>query len=226
MNADNGFIATRWQVAAWHLSPFEMTPALTYSDGASLFKQGDVSRDVFFLEHGLIKVIFLDPNGDEVIVSLQSAPGSLIGASCAILGKHYVSATVVTRSTRLRRVAAIAFNDFIKQDANASWALHVQHCRGNAELLERSAEFDYLSVRQRAEQLIWNLSEACELTPTDKGLRMELPLKYRELAQLIKVSPEHLCRVVGTIEKAGLIRRDKGWLYLIDRDRLFHRKPS
>jgi len=60
--------------------------------------------------------------------------------------------------------------------------------------------------------------------PTSKGFRMQLPLKYRELAQLITVSPEHLCHVLGTIEKEGLIRREKGWLYLIERDKLYHRR--
>ena len=78
-------------------------------------------------------------------------------------------------------------------------------------------------LRERVEQLIWNLAGACDLVPTPRGERMQLPLKYRELAQLISVSPEHLCRTLALLEKEGLILREKGWLFLIERDALFHR---
>lgn len=202
---------------------FDSTPVLAYAEGTVLFKQGAVARDVYYLEQGLVKIIFLDPGGEEVIINLCGTCGTLIGDSCAILGRHYVSAAVVTRNTRLRRVASASFNELIKRDMETSWSLHVTHCELVESLLDRSAQLGYLSVRQRVEQLIWNLADACELMPTSKGERMQLPLKYRELAQLITVSPEHLCRVLGVIEKDGLIRREKGWLYLIERDRLFHR---
>lgn len=221
---DGFFTSTPTQDAC--LGLFDATPALAYAEGTVLFKQGAAARDVYLLEQGLVKIIFLDPGGEEVITNLCSAPGSLIGDACAVLGKHYVSAAVVTRNTRMRRVAAASFNELIKHDADTSWALHVKHCGLLAELLDRSAQLGYLSVRQRVEQLIWNLALACELVPTSKGYRMQLPLKYRELAQLITVSPEHLCRVLGAIEKDGLIRREKGWLYLVERDRLFHRRSA
>ena len=203
---------------------FDSAPALTYSEGTMLFKQGATARDVYLLEHGLVKVIFLDPGGEEVIIELCSSGGTLIGDSCAVLGRHGVSAAVVTRNTRMRRVAASSFIEMIRQNVEMSWQLHKLHCAQHSELLDRAAQLGYLSVRERVEQLIWNLSRACELVPTPKGQRMQLPLKYRELAQLITVSPEHLCRVLGVIEKEGLIRREKGWLYLVERDRLYHNR--
>lgn len=205
---------------------FDSAPALSYSEGTMLFKQGASARDVYLLEQGLVKVIFLDPGGEEVIIELSSAAGSLIGASCAVLGKHAVSAAVVTRNTRMRRVAASSFVELIRQNVEMSWQLHKLHCAHHLELLDRAAQLGYLSVRERVEQLLWNLASACELVTTPKGLRMQLPLKYRELAQLITVSPEHLCRVLGVIEKEGLIRREKGWVYLIERDRLYHKRPG
>lgn len=225
MSMGDGAITSQPRARAW-FELFDSTPTLGYAEGTVLFKQGSQARDVYYLESGLVKIVFLDPAGEEVIVSLSSMPGSLVGAACAVLGKHYVSAAVVTRNTRLRRIAAASFNDLIRHDPETSWALHIQHCSQLSELLDRSAQLGYLSVRQRVEQLIWNLAGACELVPTSKGQRMQLPLKYRELAQLITVSPEHLCRVLGTIEKDGLIRREKGWLYLVERDRLYHRQPG
>lgn len=205
---------------------FDAMPSLPCAETTILFKQGAMSRDVFLLDHGLVKVTFLDPAGEEVITDLCSQPGALIGDACAVLGRHFVSAVVVTRGTRLRRVGTSTFVDLVRSNPELSWQLHRAHCSRHAELLDRSAELSYLSVRERVEQLIWKLADACEVVLTPRGERMQLPLKYRELAQLITVTPEHLCRVLGTIEKEGLIRREKGWLYLTDRDRLYHRKTA
>lgn len=205
---------------------FDAMPSVAHAEGSVLFKQGAASREVFLLEQGLVKVIFLDPAGEEVITHLCSQPGSVIGDACAVIGSHFVSAAVVTRNTVLRKVPSTSFVEMIRGNPEMSWQLHRRHCLQYAELLERSAELGYLSVRERVEQLIWNLAGACDLVPTPRGERMQLPLKYRELAQLITVSPEHLCRVLGAVEKDGLIRREKGWLYLIDKDRLYHRKAS
>lgn len=73
---------------------FDNSPALTYSENTVLFKQGATARDVYLLEQGLVKVIFLDPGGEEVIIELCSAPGALIGDACAVIGKHAVSASM------------------------------------------------------------------------------------------------------------------------------------
>ncbi|WP_293368684.1 Crp/Fnr family transcriptional regulator [Nevskia sp.] len=202
---------------------FDDMPTLDFAEGAPLFRQGTTAREVFLLEHGLVKVVFLDPGGEEVIAQICSTPGTVIGDACAILGRHFVSAVVVTRNTRLRRIGADKLIEQVRNNSELSWHLHRSHCQRHAELLDRAAQLGYLSVRKRVEQLIWDLSTACELLPTRKGLRMELPLKYRELAQLISVSPEHLCRTLASMQKEGLILREKGWLFLIERDALFRR---
>ena len=202
---------------------FDEALPVDYPEGALLFRQGMAAREVFLLERGLVKVLFAGPGGEQVIAQICVAPGTVIGDACAILGEHFVSAQVGTDNARLRRIPAERLIEQVRDNPALSWQLHRSHCKRQAELLDRAAQLGYLSVRERVEQLIWDLSAACELLPTRKGLRMELPLKYRELAQLISVSPEHLCRTLALLEKQGLILRDKGWLFLIDRDALFHR---
>jgi len=205
---------------------FDVAASLDYPEGSVLFRQGTTAREVFLLEQGLVKVVFLGPGGEEVIAQICGMPGTVIGDACAILGQHFVSAMVGTRSARLRRIPAERLIEQMRDNHELSWHLHRNHCHRQAELLERAAQLGYLSVRQRVEQLVWDLSAACELLPTRKGLRMELPLKYRELAQLISVSPEHLCRTLALMQKEGLILREKGWLFLVERDALFHRRTG
>lgn len=202
---------------------FDEAPAVDYDEGSLLFRQGAPAREVFLLERGLVKVLFAGPGGEQVIAQICVTPGTVIGDACAILGQHFVSALVGTSHARLRRIPAERLIEQVRDNHELSWHLHRSHCRRQAELLDRAAQLGYLTVRQRVEQLIWDLAAGCDLLPTRKGLRMELPLKYRELAQLISVSPEHLCRTLALLEKEGLILREKGWLFLIERDALFHR---
>jgi CRP-like cAMP-binding protein len=43
-----------------------------------------------------------------------------------------------------------------------------------------------------------------------------LPITNQELAQLLMITPEHLCRVLKGIEQKGLIKHDKGVLVVTD----------
>ena len=63
---------------------FDAMPSVAHAEGSVLFKQGAASREVFLLEQGLVKVIFLDPAGEEVITHLCSQPGSVIGEGSMI----------------------------------------------------------------------------------------------------------------------------------------------
>jgi len=46
-----------------------------------------------------------------------------------------------------------------------------------------------------------------------------LPVKEWELAQFVAVTPAHLCRLLGALEKDRLLRRNKGWLEILDADK-------
>jgi CRP-like cAMP-binding protein len=43
-----------------------------------------------------------------------------------------------------------------------------------------------------------------------------VPLTNQELAELLVITPEHLCRVLKEMEQKGLVRRDNGSLIVAD----------
>ena len=49
-----------------------------------------------------------------------------------------------------------------------------------------------------------------------KEVKLQTPLKHREIAELIAVTPEQLSRLLKGMEEDGLLRREKGWLILRD----------
>jgi CRP-like cAMP-binding protein len=55
-------------------------------------------------------------------------------------------------------------------------------------------------------------------------VRLKLPLKHKELAQLLGITPEHLSRVLRGMQQEGVVVREKGWIRIADARLL--REPS
>ncbi len=51
-------------------------------------------------------------------------------------------------------------------------------------------------------------------------IKYQLPLKRKELSQMIAVTPEHLSRLLKALEHDGLIQRNENWLEIKDYRRL------
>jgi CRP-like cAMP-binding protein len=51
-------------------------------------------------------------------------------------------------------------------------------------------------------------------------IRLHLPLKHWEIAELIAVTPEHLSRVLKRMEREGIMRREKGRTVIVNYQKL------
>src|SRR5688500_3070585 len=87
-----------------------VSPSRVYRAGTELFLQGRTSESVYVLDKGLVKTDYVDSSGHQLIISLLSTPGSMVGASCAILGSHSVTATVLIDS-HIRSLPAKIFRE-------------------------------------------------------------------------------------------------------------------
>jgi len=47
-------------------------------------------------------------------------------------------------------------------------------------------------------------------------------MKNWEVAQLLALTPQHLCRLIKQMEDEGIIMRKKGWLILSEPKKLWH----
>lgn len=202
--------------------PFALAPSRKYPAGMVLFEQGAPVQDVYKLEQGLIKTVSRDSEGREVIIWLCSIPGMYLGAACAISDTTIVSAELVT-PCRLRRIPAEVFCNTLKNDAAMSWEFHQAQSKLLWEFVNKLVQFGCHSVQERLEQLLWQLVQAMQPSDDkDEPVRLTMPLKYWEIAELIAVSPEHLCRVIRSMERQGILRRDKGRLIVLEPEKLRH----
>jgi CRP-like cAMP-binding protein len=192
-----------------------------YPTGVELFRQDATPNDIYFQESGLIKLSRSEENGREFILDLRF-PGSLLGSEAAIQNKPHPFSAVTASSCRLTHVSAKRFLDLLKVEP--ALGIQIQHILSEEVLHQaaRMSELACLPARQRLEQLLWKIAEHMNPTQT-VDLRLALPLKYWEAAQLLAITPTYLSRLLNELEAEKIINRKNGWIGLSRRDTLWHR---
>lgn len=169
---------------------------------------------VFFLEQGLLKLLRLEPDGQELIAGLR-ATGWFVGAAAAILEMPYSVTAVTATACRVSRLGADAFRRSLRSDPALSWRVHEMHSREIYDDLARMAGLATHSARSRLEAFLGRLAQALPPAGTNGEIRLEVPLKQWELAHLLAVTPQYLCQLLGEMEREGRLRRDGKFLVLL-----------
>ena len=184
-----------------------------YHPNVELFRQDALAKDIFLVETGLIKVSRIEKNGREVIVDLRH-PGFLLGVSSAILDQpHAVSALTLT-DCHVRRIPASIFHQLLQSDLLVSQYVHRMHSREMLDKISHIAQLSCLTARERLILLLRRLVSVSVENESSLGVKIHLPLKHWELAQLVAVTPEHLSRLLKRMEQKGILRQEKNWLFL------------
>lgn len=181
-----------------------------YAARIQLFQQGSPSEEVYLLESGMVKLTISDLLGKEIIVCLLGS-GWLLGVCSAILQKPYeTSATTLTNCT-LHRIVAHDLLELMKSDVNFSWKIHKMQSHRLSMQFDRLVALGARSARRRLVELLSQLiREFCPQQKQDWTLR--IPLKQWELAQLLAITPEHLSRLLRTLENDGILHRYKSMI--------------
>jgi len=221
VNTNNAMAAlTPTRAAATELTHLAGVPVLDVPSQFELLQQGYPVEDVYLVKAGIIKLIRLDEDGNELIVGLRSA-GAVLGAASAILHKpHPVSGITLSRCS-LYRFPVRAFLGMVKRGDDLCWHLHRVHSGEVYDQANQMIGLKYRSARQRVENMLWDLAKSSEEAAL-KSIKLEVPLKQREIAQLIGITPEHLSRVLKQLEDDGILSRVNGSLNLIDLEKLYH----
>ncbi len=190
-------------------------PSLEFPPATTLFFQGSLPREVFCVERGLVKLIRVAKDGEELIIGLQSK-GSFLGAASLIVQEpHPVTAVTVTSCT-LSCIPAEIFLRLAKVDEQLGWHIHRFHSNEVHHQASRLIALMCLSARQRFERLLLQFFSLMPPQGKQAPMKIRLPLKHWEIAQLIGISPEHLSRVLKQIKQEGIIHEIGGHIIVPD----------
>jgi len=175
----------------------------SYPSGAMLFFEGQESNGVFLLCKGRVKLTMAGSDAKSIIVRIAE-PGELIGLDGAIPGKPSTMTAETFDPCVVHTVRREAFRKLMHR--------HQDICVAVAEQLGdhyRSACSHIRSLglsRTASEKIVHFLLEwATKGRQTNEGLRVNIPLKHEEIAQIVGVSRETVTRTLTDLRHRSLI---------------------
>ncbi len=196
------------------------TPFQGYPVGAELFQQGSKPEEVFCIDSGIVKLIHLESDGQELIVDLRF-PEWLVGAAAVIIEAPYAVTAVTVTQCRLRRTPANVFRYLLKNDIDFSWRVHRMHSHKVNEQVNRISQLACLSARHRIEYFVVQLLSAVGINSQQKNITVPLLLKNSDIAALVAVTPEYFSRMLKQMQAEDLMSIRKGQLNIPDPQKLW-----
>lgn len=203
----------------------DIAPPQIYPDTTELFCQDSPAREVYIINRGLVKLMRLEQEGHGLIVGLRF-PGWILGSAAVIMSRPHPITAVTLTKCQLCRVPSETFLHLLRTDSQLSWHLLQMLSREVVEQSARVAQLGCLTASYRFKQLLWQLITALGLHQAHTTIRLQLPLKHREIADLIAVTPEHLSRILKKMQDNGIISQHKGWMVILDPDKIRQAAPA
>jgi len=191
----------------------------SYPSRSELFQQGTPADDVYFIHQGIVKLVWGEASGKQTILGLRR-DGSLIGVPAVVTGEPCPMSAVTLVPTIMERISAEKFLQRLQTDRDFAWEIHQIQSREVHEQLNWLGEMACCSARSRLRKVFSRLTEVSKVQKEGTHSRVQLPLKQREVAELIAVTPEHLSRLLHELSKDGLLHLQDGWIVIPDREAL------
>ena len=196
-----------------HTHPWDSFPDLGepchLRAGAELFREAEAVHDVFFLISGFVKLLV--HSGRDVITGLATEESVLGGEAVLVKSRHCATAVAVTPCV-VKRASAAIFRRLLDTDVDFARRVREAQSRDAIRNLRMIAELKTIPAEQRLGRLLrefFLLQRTHEQAPNG---RLSLPLNFRELADLLAVTPQYLSSLVTRLQIAGALRRENGWL--------------
>jgi CRP/FNR family cyclic AMP-dependent transcriptional regulator len=183
--------------------------SITYPRNVDLCRQDTPSTNVYFIESGMVKLTRINEDGNELIAGIRRRHW-LVGAPAVLLKKPYSFNVTTLTDCHIRGIPAENFLSIIKNDEMFYMELARILSHEIYEHADRLISLGCMPSKDRLMRLLGDfLHELQQQRDPEMQCKLPIPLKHKEMAQMIAVTPEHLSRLLGKLEAEGLIVREK-----------------
>ncbi|MBN7755699.1 Crp/Fnr family transcriptional regulator [Nitratireductor aquimarinus] len=191
---------------------------LRYSEGATVFAQGDEAESFYVLLDGHIRVVRSTPEGQQVIVRYISV-GELFGIAAA-LGRSTYPASAVAAAECVALAWPNAKWDeltarFPSLGANTYKTVGGRLQDAHTRVVEMSTE----QVEQRVAHALLRLVKQTG-RKTAEGVEIDFPITRQDIAEMTGATLHTVSRVLQAWEKDGIVRGGRKRVVVISPHRL------
>ena len=189
--------------------------SVSFERGEVLFLQGQPSSNLFSLTRGMVKICLNTPDGREQIVGLSSPGNLLVGLQSINDTRHAYTAVAVTP------VNACRINDrtLLERVQNRGDVAMRLIQAANAQLAHSRALMEVLGHKCAAAKIA---SFVLLMTPKSERSerRFAMPFSRMEMASILGLSEETVCRLMASLKRSGVIFAPRGKIEIRDWNQL------
>jgi CRP/FNR family cyclic AMP-dependent transcriptional regulator len=186
----------------------------------TLFHKGETAVSLYGVMKGRLKASAAGADGKEVVFALMD-PGEVVG-EIALLDSEPRSATVVAmEKSELLCLDRRDFLPFVEKHPAVAIELASVLASRLRKLSEVMEDTLFLTLPSRLAKKILMLAQSYG-KPTDDGVMIELKLPQQELGELVGTSRESINKQLRAWVEEGLVRVDRGYITVLNRDGLEH----
>lgn len=208
-------------------NPHGWGPPQLYPPNTEVYHQDTPADAVYLIEKGLVKLTWVEPDGHEVIVGLRRRHW-LLGAQAVLLEQRLAFTVTTLIPCSLRSVSSWRFLELVNMDAEFNRQLLLIFSKEIYSHGMNAAVLGCIPARERLTRFLCEMAleqgNGSGVAQAHTPMKLRIPLKLKELAQLIAITPEHLSRLLKDLELQDILRRDNGWLILTDPGNLLARQ--
>lgn len=193
----------------------DVATRVEFQPGEALFTQGQVNNNLYAVRSGVIKIIDYAADGREQIVGLGTPGQLLVGLQSISHDRCEYGAVAVTEVSACRirhRTVLSAVEDNVEIAVKLIDAFNCQlahsrslvHAMGRKSALAKIASLILLLAPEKAES----------------NGRFELPFSRNDMAELLGLSEETVCRQMANLKRGGTINAPHGSMEICDWNQL------
>ncbi len=181
----------------------------------TLYAEGEPAEAIFVLMKGSMKLTRRAAGHREHVVRLIR-PEEVLAESALFFDRVYTATAVALEESRLLAVDARRFIAQLRRDPLLAWNV-LERLGRRIEELQTQTE---LLATHTAEQKVaaYLIHRYRALSPCDPAIA--LSCRRSDLASLLALAPETLCRVITEFKRRGWIRSENGRIVVVDAESL------
>lgn len=189
---------------------------VTFRTGEILFMQGQPSSCLFAVSDGMVKICAHNADGREQIVGLSSPQSLLVGLQ-SMNDERYAYSAIAATNVRACKVNHRTLLERVRDTGDL--AMRLIHAM-NAQLAHSRALMEVLGHKCAAAKIA---SFILLMTPKSEKANggFALPFSRLEIASLLGLSEETVCRLMANMRREGAIHAPRGRIEIRDWDRLY-----
>jgi len=188
---------------------------IRFEQGEVLFSKGQSSSSLYALTTGIVKICCATTDGREQIIGISS-PGNLLVGLQSIHDDCYEYSAIAATDGIACKISHRAMLAEMKQRPELSMSLVTAL---NAQLAH-SRELMRVMGHKCAAAKIASFISLIVPKPNHLNHRFKLPFSRMEMASLLGLSEETVCRQMAKLKRKGVIHAPRGRIEILDWDEL------